>query len=112
MTKGLLIDYRYCTGCHTCEIACRQEHEFEPTKDGIKLNSIGPTPLPFGRYQYDYFPSPTDYCDSCGNRTSKGKKPSCVQHCQAGCIEYGDIQNLAPRITHEKMVLFTLNSTL
>lgn len=24
--KGLLIDYEYCTGCHSCEVACKQEH--------------------------------------------------------------------------------------
>ena len=23
---GLLIDYNYCTGCQSCEVACQQEH--------------------------------------------------------------------------------------
>ncbi|HBT95151.1 MAG TPA: oxidoreductase, partial [Coriobacteriia bacterium] len=23
--KGILINYEYCTGCHSCEVACRNE---------------------------------------------------------------------------------------
>jgi Fe-S-cluster-containing dehydrogenase component len=26
--KGLLIDYHYCTGCHSCEVAYQQKHGF------------------------------------------------------------------------------------
>ncbi|MFC1869525.1 hypothetical protein ACFL0H_15530 [Thermodesulfobacteriota bacterium] len=33
--NGLLIDYNYCTGCHSCEIACQQEHDFPAGKNGI-----------------------------------------------------------------------------
>ena len=25
---AILIDYDYCTGCHTCEVACQQEHDY------------------------------------------------------------------------------------
>ena len=25
-THGLLIDYEYCTGCQSCEVACKEEH--------------------------------------------------------------------------------------
>jgi Fe-S-cluster-containing dehydrogenase component len=31
----------------------------------------------------DYLPLPTDLCDLCAARTSRGEKPSCVNHCQA-----------------------------
>ena len=24
---GLFINFDYCTGCHTCEIACKKEHD-------------------------------------------------------------------------------------
>jgi len=26
--NGLLIEYGYCTGCHACEVACKQEHNY------------------------------------------------------------------------------------
>ena len=34
---GLLIDNYWCTGCHTCEIACRNEHDLEPGCWGIRV---------------------------------------------------------------------------
>ena len=38
--KGLMIDYEYCTGCHSCEVACKQEHGYPVGKGGIHLNEI------------------------------------------------------------------------
>jgi Fe-S-cluster-containing dehydrogenase component len=34
---GLLINYDYCTGCHSCEVACQQEHDFPAGKNGIMV---------------------------------------------------------------------------
>ena len=39
---GLLIDYNYCTGCHSCEMACKWEHGLSQEQFGIKVNMIGP----------------------------------------------------------------------
>lgn len=39
---GLLIDYQYCTGCHSCEVACQMEHKLPVDQWGIKLTEIGP----------------------------------------------------------------------
>ncbi len=38
--KGLLIDYEYCTGCHSCEVACKQEHGYPVGRGGIDLREI------------------------------------------------------------------------
>lgn len=107
MRKGLLIDYRYCSGCHTCEIACQQEHKFTPEEMGIRINTIGPVQYENGEWQFDNIPTITALCDMCEQRVSSGKGPSCVQHCQAGCMYYGDIETLAAQMDHEKAVLFT-----
>ena len=56
---GLLIDYEWCTGCHTCE------------------------------------------CDLCAERVGKGKVPTCVHHCQAKCIEYGPVDELAAKLAEK-----------
>ena len=40
MKKAILIDYKYCTGCHTCEIACQKHLGLEPDKWGIKLTIV------------------------------------------------------------------------
>ena len=111
MDYGLLIDYKWCYGCHTCEIACQQAHEgYAPTKVGeqgkfgIKIFEIGPFDLGDDRYQYEFIPVPTSYCDLCAERVGKGKEPTCVKHCQAGCMTYGPVDELAAKLTSEHIL--------
>ena len=40
-------------------------------------------------------PVPTDQCDLCASRTAAGKQPSCVHNCQADCMRYGTLEELA-----------------
>ena len=42
MRNGLLIDYEFCTGCQSCEIACKQEHGFSVGTWGIRVLDEGP----------------------------------------------------------------------
>lgn len=96
MQKGLLIQFDYCTGCHSCEIACQQEHDFPvghygiyitehimDTDQGIRINN---------------YPLITDMCDLCAARTGHDEMPACVKHCQSRCMEFGDIDELAKRM--------------
>lgn len=106
MDCGLLIDYLYCTGCHSCEVACQIEHGYEPGVSGISLKQHGPEQIAERTWQYDFLPMPTQRCDLCAMRTQAGKQPSCVKHCQAGCMKYGFLDELAQGMTHRKMVLF------
>lgn len=112
MSYGLLIDYNYCSGCYTCRLACQQEHDFEPEVHGIEIRQVGPRKLPKSKnasenWEYDYIPIPTELCDFCGKRLAKGKLPSCVQHCQAACMYFGEVTELVERMGNRKMVLFT-----
>jgi anaerobic dimethyl sulfoxide reductase subunit B (iron-sulfur subunit) len=107
MTNALLIDYEFCTGCHTCEIACQQELSLPPDKFGIKISEIGPVQISERVWVLNYVPVPTDRCNRCAPRVAKGKKPSCVQHCQAGCMYYGNVDDLAKMMDHHRMALFT-----
>ena len=107
MTYGLLIDYNYCTGCHTCEVACQKEHGLTPEQFGIEIKQIGPDRITRRTWQYDFVPVPTDRCDLCVERTGKGKLPSCVKHCQAGCMSYGEVNDLAQKIDGDHFALFS-----
>ena len=40
--KGILINYEYCTGCHSCEVACKKHLELPKGEFGIKLTEVGP----------------------------------------------------------------------
>lgn len=103
---GLLIDYDYCTGCHTCEVACKQEHNLPVGKWGIKVNEIILENFD-NKVSIYYLPFPTDLCNLCRNRTESGMAPACVKHCQAGCMKYGPVSELAAEMEKKsKMVLF------
>lgn len=98
MTKyGLLIDYNYCTGCHGCEVACKQEHGLPKGQHGIQVFQMGPWQASDGKWVLDYVPVPTDLCDLCAKRVSTGRIPTCAHHCQANCIEYGPVEELASK---------------
>ena len=34
---AMVVNYKYCTACHSCEVACRQELEIPVEEWGIKL---------------------------------------------------------------------------
>jgi Fe-S-cluster-containing dehydrogenase component len=89
-TYGLWIDVEFCTGCHACEMSCRQEHGLEGDRWGIKVQEIflndGET--------FDYLPVPTNLCNLCLHRTVAGKDPACVQHCMAQVLAYGPLEEL------------------
>lgn len=103
---GLLIDYEYCTGCYTCQVACAQEHNWPAGMGGIRVSEIVQQ-LPNDKAYLTYLPFPTELCVLCKPRTKKGIAPSCVQHCMAGCIKYGRIEELAEEMKKKpRMVLW------
>ena len=86
--RGLLIDYTWCTGCHACEVACKQEHGYRVDQWGIVVDAVGPMQISENRWSFDFVPTPTDLCNLCRHRTVKNLPPSCVQHCPTVCIEH------------------------
>lgn len=105
---GLMIDYEYCTGCQSCEIACRNEHAFPLDKWGIKVAEFGPYEMEPGKIEWNYLPFPTSYCDMCSERVAGGGIPTCVLHCLANAIEYGAVEDLSRKMESKgsKAVMF------
>ena len=104
--QGLLIEYDYCTGCHSCEVACQQEHNYPAGKFGITVTEHILETLD-GLSIY-YLPFPTDLCNLCSHRTKEGKKPACVKHCQASCMFFGPLNQLMDDMEKgSKKVLYT-----
>ena len=97
--NGLLIQYDWCTGCHACEVACKQEHNFSEGMVGIKVDEIVSTDS--NKVYVDFMPYLTRFCDLCVDRIKAGEKPACVKHCQAICITYGTIAELSKALNKQ-----------
>ncbi len=103
---SLLVDYKYCSGCHSCEIACNQEYDWPVGISGIKV--FESTTQFEDRLFINYLPVRTDFCSFCAGRIKKGKQPACVQHCLSGCLKVSESRELAEEIGgKERIMLFT-----
>lgn len=96
--KGILIDVDYCTGCHTCEVACQQENDYPVGKCGIVITEHQLETNDPERLMIYFTPWLTHFCNLCSKRVHAGQQPSCVKHCQAQCLEFGDIEDLAKKM--------------
>lgn len=98
--KGILVDMNYCTGCHACEVACKQENGFPVGVWGIKITEMLMRNPNDERVWFDYVPYFSPNCTLCASRIASGEddKPSCAKHCGTGSIYYGDISELAKRL--------------
>ena len=111
---ALLIDYEYCTGCHSCEVGCKEEHGFGQGKWGIRLYEDGPWQKcddndQGHNFNWNKIPVPTDLCDGCAARVARGRKPTCVHHCEADVMRFGPIDELAAELARKpKQVLWAL----
>lgn len=101
--NGLLIDNYWCTGCHSCEVSCKNEKDLPIGQFGIKMLILGPyekMEKGWGKdsWEHVYFPVLTSYCDLCEERVAGGDIPACQLHCLASVIEYGPLEELAVRL--------------
>lgn len=94
---AMIIDYKYCTGCHTCEVACRKEKGMGLDQWGIKLTEHGPVKFD-DQWMWNYVPVPSNLCDLCIDRIQEGKKPACAHHCLAQCMEIVPVEEVSAKI--------------
>ena len=96
---GLLIDYEFCTNCGSCQVTCKEEHNYPVGKWGIRVFDDGPWQKVDGvdagqNFNWNKIPVPTDLCDFCESRVAEGRKPTCVHHCMASCMQFGTIEEM------------------
>ena len=78
---------------------------------GIKVVKIGPWAIgdeADENWQFSYLPIPTKQCDTCAARRGLGKVPTCVQHCQSQCLEFGPLDELSQRMDVKQKTLFVV----
>lgn len=105
---GILIDYYHCSGCHACEVACKNELDLPTGQYGIKILTDGPRKNLAGKWEYNNIPLPTELCNLCEDRVQAGKLPTCVHHCPGGIMYYGDLAELTKTLAERpNQVLFS-----
>lgn len=99
MPKALIIDYKYCTGCHACEVSCANERGLDPQGEawGIKVAEFGPMKAG-DHWMWNYVPVPSDLCDLCAERTEAGQKPACVLHCLGACMDIVKVEEVSEKL--------------
>ena len=75
----ILVNYEYCTGCHSCEVACKKHLGLPAGEFGIKVAEIGPFEYEGAknnkdRWEWTWMPVLTKACDMCEDRVAKGKR--------------------------------------
>lgn len=107
---GILIDYEWCSGCHSCEVACQMEQGLPVGQYGVKIAELGPWEYAPGTWQLSYIPMFTNQCNLCKERLALDKEPSCVQHCQSKCLTYGPLEELTKKLAdHPKQIIYALD---
>lgn len=106
---GLFVNYEYCTGCHSCEVACKKLKNLPKGQFGIHVLQDGPRQTADGKWEYTYVPYPSHLCDLCAERTVEGRLPMCVHHCQAGVMEYGSLEELTDMLVqYPRSIVYSL----
>ncbi len=90
MKYGLYVDYDWCSGCHACELACKQENNLKVDQWGIRL--VERTYKTDEKMVIEYIPIPTEHCNFCLQRVGSGQKPACVHHCMTRCMDFGPLE--------------------
>ncbi len=99
MTKrAMLVDYQYCTGCHSCEVSCRKEKSLGLDEWGISVKEYGPAKFSDGKWEWDFIPAPSRLCDLCEGRIDEGKIPLCELHCLAAVIKVIPIEEASKQL--------------
>lgn len=94
MRNAFLIDYKWCSGCHSCELACQMLNDLPAGQFGVKVETVGPWERAPEKWQFDNTVFFTDQCHQCAKRVAAGDVPSCVKHCQAKCLHYGPLDEM------------------
>ncbi|CRA17450.1 anaerobic dimethyl sulfoxide reductase subunit B [Salmonella enterica subsp. enterica serovar Typhi] len=114
---GFFIDSSRCTGCKTCELACKDYKDLTPDVSFRRIYeyaggdwqedngvwhqnvfayylSISCNHCPYGAPQYNAAKGHMTKCDGCYDRVAEGKKPICVESCPLRALDFGPIDEL------------------
>lgn len=111
---GLLVDYKFFSGNHAAEIACKEEMGLSTDQYGIKEVQVGPFKVGEGNdgddWEWFYLPVPTSLFSKMWGDGGNGGTPLAVQVEESGSLTYGPIEELQEKLANfdRPAVLFLL----
>jgi len=108
MEHVLYAEIQRCVGCHSCEVACWQEHDIGDDNWRIRIISVEPKREETLRNFYS-FPITSTKCTGCQDLLNVGMEPACVSACPTKCILYSEI-NMLPNFIGQKKPLVILRT--
>ena len=78
----LFLDVSRCVGCHTCEVACKQEYGSKR----IEVRDIGPVLVEGGNPAMEAVIFTFDTCDICTGKEIQGAPTACIKACPTDAL--------------------------
>jgi len=100
MEHVLYADIERCVGCHSCEIACRQEHDIPNDDWCIRVMTVEPRREENLRDFY-FFSIASNKCGGCRDLLQQAAEPACVSACPTRCIRYAEV-NALPQVIDQR----------
>ena len=85
----MLVNLDRCIGCHSCEIACKQENKVPEGTKRIEVKQIGPATLN-GKTRMDYIPLMNNGCTLCAHIVKVGRGTACEESCPNDALNLCD----------------------
>ena len=102
---GMLVLLDHCTGCYSCQTACREANRFSYDEKWLEVVRRDPV-LVDGKLRMYHLLAPS--LDKCADCVGEDGTPLCVKACMGKCLFVAPVEKLLPLLAkHEKCLLYT-----
>lgn len=101
---ALLLDLDDCTGCFSCEAACRETHRYPYVEDWMRCERREPFLVDGALRQYHLVAPVLDKCAAC---YENNPNPLCVSGCPTRALRIGSFAEMVKEAEGRHCTIFT-----
>ncbi|MBN1537921.1 MAG: hypothetical protein JW908_14375 [Anaerolineales bacterium] len=101
---GMLVDLDRCTGCYSCQTACRETHHYGYDETWMQVVRRDPV-LVDGKLRLYHLLAPS--LDKCAICVEAGTEPLCTKVCMGKCLFVAPVSKLLPLLESKNALLLT-----
>jgi len=103
-TVGMLVDLDFCTGCFSCQTACREVDHYSYDETWMQVVRRGPV-LVDGKLRLYHLLAPS--LDKCANCLEEDAAPLCAKVCMASALFVAPLEELIPMLGTKNAMLIS-----